>query len=55
MVTFDVPVAPFLLSGGDPALDRPAPRIGQHTAEVLREAGFDAAEIEALRVTGAAL
>lgn len=53
--SFDVPVAPFLLSGGDPALDRPAPRIGQHTAEVLREAGYGAAEIEALRVSGAAL
>ncbi|MEO7850834.1 MAG: CoA transferase [Rubrivivax sp.] len=32
---------------------RPAPTLGQHTAEVLREHGFDAAEIEALATEGA--
>lgn len=45
-------VAPFGLSGGDPALDRPAPRIGEHSEEVLREAGFKPGEIAALRATG---
>ncbi len=32
---------------------RPAPTLGQHTAEVLREHGFDAAEIDALAAEGA--
>jgi alpha-methylacyl-CoA racemase len=36
------------------AAPKPAPQIGQHTAEVLREAGLSAAEIEALIATGAA-
>lgn len=36
------------------ALPRPAPATGQHTDEVLREAGFDAAAIAALRAAGVA-
>ena len=32
-----------------PPVPRPAPRTGEHTEEVLREAGFSAAEIEAVR------
>jgi alpha-methylacyl-CoA racemase len=44
---------PVKLSGFDPAAPRPAPRAGQHTQEVLREAGFEPAEIEALRAAGA--
>jgi crotonobetainyl-CoA:carnitine CoA-transferase CaiB-like acyl-CoA transferase len=39
--------------GGDPVLDRPGPRIGGHSEEVLREAGFELAEIAALRTSGA--
>jgi len=45
--------SPVKLSGFEPAAPRPAPRAGQHTQEVLREAGFDALEIEALRAAGA--
>jgi crotonobetainyl-CoA:carnitine CoA-transferase CaiB-like acyl-CoA transferase len=30
------------------------PGLGEHTAEVLGEAGYDAGEIEALRASGAA-
>ena len=33
---------------------RPAPQPGEHTAQVLREAGFDAAEIAALQAGGVA-
>lgn len=35
-------------------LPQRAPRIGEHTDEVLREAGFSAAEVAALRAAGAA-
>ena len=35
------------------AISRPAPTLGQHSEEVLREAGFSAAEIASLRGAGA--
>jgi crotonobetainyl-CoA:carnitine CoA-transferase CaiB-like acyl-CoA transferase len=34
---------------------RPAPALGEHTDEILKEAGYDAAGIAALRAAGAAL
>ena len=40
-------------SGGMPAGHRPAPRLGEHTAEVLAELGFGAAEIERMAAAGA--
>ena len=36
-----------------PALDRPAPHPGQHTDEILADFGFDDADIDKLRQTGA--
>ena len=32
--------------------NRPAPKLGQHTDELLREIGYDTAEIEALGAAG---
>jgi len=40
---------PGLWSGTPPSIRRPAPRLGQHTAEVLLEAGLKPSEIDALR------
>jgi crotonobetainyl-CoA:carnitine CoA-transferase CaiB-like acyl-CoA transferase len=39
---------PVKMSGTPGAIRRTAPEVGEHTAEVLREAGFTDAEIEAL-------
>jgi crotonobetainyl-CoA:carnitine CoA-transferase CaiB-like acyl-CoA transferase len=36
----------------DPSLRLPAPRLGEHTAEILREAGLSDAEIEAVAAPG---
>ena len=41
--------SPLRMGGWQPPAPRAAPRAGQHTAEVLREAGFGAAEIDALQ------
>jgi len=37
-----------LVDGSAPPIRRPAPSLGEHTAEVLREAGFTEAEINSL-------
>ena len=51
--TIRVPGAPYKLSETPWELTGPAPGLGQHTDAVLGEAGFDTAEIEILRRTGA--
>ncbi|MEZ5233522.1 MAG: CoA transferase [Acidimicrobiales bacterium] len=43
---------PFRIAGADIAVRGPAPALGQHGAEVLAEAGVDAATIERLHAEG---
>ena len=43
---------PSRWSESAPGTPRPAPRLGEHTADILREAGYSDAEIEALRANG---
>jgi len=49
-----VPLAAFKFAHDGPAIDRPPPRVGEHTDEVLASVGYSAAEIAALRNSGAA-
>ena len=46
--------SPIKMSATPPDVSRRAPQLGEHTDEVLREAGFSSAEIAALRQSGAA-
>lgn len=46
---FGVPVAAFKFAHDGPRVDGPPPTFGQHNDEVLRELGYDAAEIDRLR------
>jgi crotonobetainyl-CoA:carnitine CoA-transferase CaiB-like acyl-CoA transferase len=50
-----VPRTPTEWSACDRQRLRPAPRLGQHSGEVLREAGYTDAEIEELVLTGVTL
>ena len=43
----------FRLSDGDPDVTSPPPLLGEHTDEVLRDAGYSADEIAQLRAKGA--
>jgi crotonobetainyl-CoA:carnitine CoA-transferase CaiB-like acyl-CoA transferase len=45
--------SPIKMSATPPDVSRRAPRLGEHTVEVLEEAGFDSKEIAALREAGA--
>ncbi|MDP9917417.1 crotonobetainyl-CoA:carnitine CoA-transferase CaiB-like acyl-CoA transferase [Variovorax boronicumulans] len=46
---------PTRWSGSPPAVSRQAPRLGEHSAQVLAEAGYSAAQIDALAAQGATL
>ncbi|HEU5194745.1 MAG TPA: CoA transferase, partial [Methylomirabilota bacterium] len=45
--------SPITIAGQDKVPPRFAPAVGEHTVDVLREAGFDEAEIGRLLETGA--
>ena len=42
-------------SEADVSIRRHAPRVGEHSVEVLREAGFDAAQVDAMLASGATI
>ena len=46
MLTVD---SPFYVAGATKVRPRKAPEVGEHSDEILREAGYDAAEIQTLR------
>ena len=48
----EFPGRPFLMSETPWELRRTAPLLGEHTAEVLGEAGYGAGEIDALAAAG---
>jgi crotonobetainyl-CoA:carnitine CoA-transferase CaiB-like acyl-CoA transferase len=48
-----LPGLPAVYSKTPGAIRRLPPRLGEHSAEILREAGFSSAEVEALRASGA--
>ena len=45
--------SPFTMTGFARLAPRPAPRAGEHTDEILRQAGLDAPAVAALRAAGA--
>jgi crotonobetainyl-CoA:carnitine CoA-transferase CaiB-like acyl-CoA transferase len=51
--TYKVVPPPVRFAGAPQQVRRPAPLIGEHTAEVLAEVGYDQGRVAALRASGA--
>jgi len=52
--SFKAPAAPVRFPGVDTSPRTAAPKLGEHTAEVLRELGYDEAQVQAMLADGAA-
>lgn len=52
--SFAAPGAPVRFAGADDGPKGPAPRLGEHTRDVLAQAGYSEADIEAMIASGAA-
>ena len=46
---------PVLFDEGSPSIRRPAPLLAEHSAEILRELGYDEARIAAMAAAGAVM
>jgi len=44
-----VPLAAYKFAHGGPSIERPPARLGEHTDDVLKQTGYDAGQIAALR------
>jgi crotonobetainyl-CoA:carnitine CoA-transferase CaiB-like acyl-CoA transferase len=53
-LTYPAPAAPVRFPGADDGPKRAAPKLGQHTREILAEAGYGNSEIDALLADGVA-
>jgi len=53
MGSFEMPGRPMLMEETPWELRRPAPLLGEHSAEILAQLGYDAAQIDALAAQGA--
>ena len=52
LCAFEMPGRPFTMPASPWSLRRAAPRLGEHTDEVLAECGFSAVQISDLRAAG---
>ncbi|HLZ83831.1 MAG TPA: CaiB/BaiF CoA-transferase family protein [Caulobacteraceae bacterium] len=52
---FAAPATPIRFGGVEPAPPRPAPGLGQHTRQILAEAGYGPEAVEAMLAAGAAV
>jgi crotonobetainyl-CoA:carnitine CoA-transferase CaiB-like acyl-CoA transferase len=52
---FPAPAGPVRFVGADDGPKGPSPQLGEHTRAVLADAGFSAAEIDAMFASGAAV